>query len=180
MKIFFKVCSKCQEEKDIEFFEFRSDTKKYRNQCKKCNKNYTITLQEKKKIIDSLLENNLKEYSKCFSIKNINLFNNDKTTYTGKTSNCKSCISKKYTKEENRKFAYKTRYGIELEEYNQRYSNQEGKCKICDTSLDQLVVDHCHLNGHVRGLLCGHCNTGLGFFKDNINNLLQAIKYLKQ
>ena len=33
----FKICTKCNIEKDIKYFEFRSDTNKYRNHCKKCN-----------------------------------------------------------------------------------------------------------------------------------------------
>ena len=37
----FKICTKCNIEKDIKCFEFRSDTNKYRNYCKKCNKQFT-------------------------------------------------------------------------------------------------------------------------------------------
>lgn len=33
-------------------------------------------------------------------------------------------------------------------------------------------------NFHIRGLLCGNCNHGLGCFKDNKENLLKAIEYL--
>lgn len=41
-----KTCTKCQKELDLEkYFEFRSDTKKYRNHCKLCNKGY-IELKE--------------------------------------------------------------------------------------------------------------------------------------
>ena len=32
----------------------------------------------------------------------------------------------------------------------------------------------------VRGLLCHLCNTGIGFFKDDVGNLESAIKYLKR
>ena len=100
------------------------------------------------------------------------------TIYNGKTSLCKVCISNKYTTEEARGFAYKYRYGITLEDYKNMYISQEGKCDICKESSKKLVVDHCHTNGNVRGLLCTACNSGLGFFKDNIPNLLEATKYL--
>jgi len=60
---------------------------------------------------------------------------------------------------------------------------QEHKCAICltsDVDLEKLLaVDHCHTTGKVRGLLCSNCNLALGNFKDNITNLEQAIKYLK-
>jgi len=42
------------------------------------------------------------------------------------------------------------------------------------------MIDHCHEKGHVRGLLCYHCNIGLGHFKDNTLWLQRAIEYLKQ
>lgn len=43
-----------------------------------------------------------------------------------------------------------------------------------------LVMDHCHNSGKFRGMLCSHCNRGLGHFKDNIKNLEIAIKYLQE
>ena len=43
-----------------------------------------------------------------------------------------------------------------------------------------LVMDHNHTSGKFRGMLCNHCNRGLGNFKDNINTLQAAIEYLKE
>jgi hypothetical protein len=44
---------------------------------------------------------------------------------------------------------------------------------------EALAVDHNHISGLVRGLLCRNCNNGLGQFKDNIETLEKAITYLK-
>lgn len=56
-------------------------------------------------------------------------------------------------------------------------------CEICGVKFDSTIrknVDHCHDGGHIRGILCGQCNTGLGMFKDNIASLKNAIKYLNK
>lgn len=79
----------------------------------------------------------------------------------------------------------KSTYGITLEDYMKMYENQEGKCKICEDKRpsdgkDGLVVDHCHKLGHVRKLLCTHCNKGLGHFRDDVHLLAKAIDYLSQ
>ena len=50
-------------------------------------------------------------------------------------------------------------------------------CMICG-SEERLCIDHCHTTSKVRGILCSKCNTGLGMFRDNIEYLAEAIKYL--
>lgn len=52
-------------------------------------------------------------------------------------------------------------------------------CDICGQEA-KLVIDHDHITGAIRGLLCNHCNSGLGFFKDNTDSLFTAIKYLRR
>lgn len=85
----------------------------------------------------------------------------------------------------HRDMMLKRNYGMTLNEYASMYSEQDGKCGICgdvkvDYGKDGLAVDHCHKNGHVRGLLCTHCNHGLGKFKDSIELLQKAIEYIKE
>lgn len=75
------------------------------------------------------------------------------------------------------------RYGISVEQYNELLMEQQGCCKICgvhESDLTKsLAIDHCHTKKQVRSLLCMNCNTGLGLFKDNIELLKKAIKYLE-
>lgn len=75
-------------------------------------------------------------------------------------------------------------HGIILEEYDEMLLEQNGCCAICGihyTSLKKrLGVDHDHNSGIIRGLLCNKCNIGLGMFKDNIESLMNAIKYLNR
>lgn len=51
------------------------------------------------------------------------------------------------------------------------------ECVICGAE-EKLVVDHDHKINEVRGLLCNHCNRGLGHFRDNPELLEFATQYL--
>lgn len=78
----------------------------------------------------------------------------------------------------------KRAYGISFEDYKAMEVAQDGKCKICGgTTLyrgTRFAVDHCHITGKVRGLLCTKCNSGLGMFNDDINLISAAISYLRE
>lgn len=79
-----------------------------------------------------------------------------------------------------RKSRLKTWYGLTEEDYSNLLAKQDGVCAICkNESLMSLSVDHNHTTGKVRGLLCGMCNTGLGYFRDNAESLKNAALYLK-
>lgn len=71
-------------------------------------------------------------------------------------------------------------YGITGEQYDALHEMQKGLCYICRHSPKNraLHVDHCHRTGTIRGLLCHRCNVALGFFKDDIDRLEDAIAYL--
>jgi hypothetical protein len=58
------------------------------------------------------------------------------------------------------------RYGLTTEDYETLLERQKGLCCICEKSFHKnLYVDHNHLTGKVRGLLCARCNTGVGFYE---------------
>jgi hypothetical protein len=82
---------------------------------------------------------------------------------------------------------FKRRYNITLTEYNELLINQEGVCFLCGnlpTGIHSsgrphvLHVDHNHITGRVRSLLCTKCNRGLGYFNEDIKLLSKAINYL--
>jgi len=66
--------------------------------------------------------------------------------------------------------------------YIEAWCKQDGWCAICLKTLKFLArtthYDHDHITGKFRGLLCNNCNTGLGHFKDSINNCQFAANYL--
>lgn len=81
------------------------------------------------------------------------------------------------------------RYGITLEQYDEMMLKQNGVCAICQQHetmknskgiVCNLSVDHDHITGRVRGLLCRNCNIGLGCFSDNINLMRTGIAYLSK
>jgi hypothetical protein len=74
---------------------------------------------------------------------------------------------------------YKRIYGLPDEMATKLANNREGSCAICEETRF-LVVDHCHKTGIFRGLLCQHCNSVLGYAKDNVDILKNAINYLKE
>ena len=72
---------------------------------------------------------------------------------------------------------YRNKYGITPEAFDALVAEQGGACKICGEVTD-LVPDHCHNGGGFRGAICGHCNKGLGLFRDNSEFLRRAADYL--
>ncbi len=79
-------------------------------------------------------------------------------------------------------------FGIGITDYEAMLEKQGGRCAICKREecrkfrgkVVGLSVDHCHVRGHIRGLLCQGCNTGLGLFRDDPALLSAAIRYLRR
>lgn len=61
----------------------------------------------------------------------------------------------------------------------QLVEQQDGLCAICRLPGRSLKLDHCHQTGKVRGALCQQCNSGMGYFRDEIQLLRRAIDYLE-
>ncbi len=94
-------------------------------------------------------------------------------------------------KEEQRNAYLSSKYGVSKEWYDEKFIEQNGQCAICKKqglkvegrrtkgTLGRLVVDHDHGTNEVRELICGHCNTGLGSFKDDDEALQRAAEYVR-
>ena len=54
-----------------------------------------------------------------------------------------------------------------------------GRCDCCGMDKD-LCQDHDHINGLNRGKICQACNSGLGFFRDDVRRLILAEEYLRR
>lgn len=74
-------------------------------------------------------------------------------------------------------------YGLTPEDFEALLAKQGNRCAICGSDEwpgkdNRPQVDHDHDTGEVRGILCGNCNTGLGHFKDDLQLLKVAVRYL--
>lgn len=84
----------------------------------------------------------------------------------------------------NHEYFLNYRYGITKQQYDDMLAAQGGCCAICGRDnpggkAKVWAVDHCHNSNRVRGLLCGPCNRGLGQFRDDVERLRAAVRYLE-
>lgn len=101
-----------------------------------------------------------------------------------------------YTKDKLKQFCIRCgkdlelqqKYGISIEVYESWLSKQNGKCACCGSlnaftpksSRGNFVVDHCHVTGKIRGLLCFNCNTAIGKLGDVSVGVFKAYEYLRR
>lgn len=89
-----------------------------------------------------------------------------------------------YTKQYMRKYSILKRYGMTWKQYSKLLEDQKQCCAICSVSQESLSykfhVDHNHVTGKIRGLLCSKCNVALGQLNEDINLFNKAINYLRR
>lgn len=71
------------------------------------------------------------------------------------------------------------RYGLTVSQFRQMLAAANG-CAACGVVDVELVIDHCHTSGKVRGLLCARCNVAIGMLDDSEAKLLGALEYLRR
>lgn len=148
-----KVCSDCGTEKEVS--EFHKKAKSRDGICGYCKACSTIRHQKyyyenREELKRKIRENNKKPHVKM-NKRNKNLLVN---------------------------------YGITEDVYQDMLKNQKYSCAICGVNQESLTyklyVDHCHTTKKVRGLLCKHCNSAIGLFKDDKDTMINAINYISQ
>jgi hypothetical protein len=70
------------------------------------------------------------------------------------------------------------KYRLSAGDYDRMYAAQNGCCAICGGAEQTLSVDHDHVTGTVRGLLCRDCNLALGWLRDSAAVAMKAAQYL--
>lgn len=85
---------------------------------------------------------------------------------------------------------YAKTFKITAEEMFDIFARSDSRCEICGTELvphgmhsssrkNIACIDHDHLTGAVRGILCFRCNSALGHFSDSAEIVHRALQYLK-
>ena len=112
-------------------------------------------------------------------------FPRNKRSKDGHAFYCKPCHNRKGRESRERhhgstrSYHLKARYGITGAEASRMLEAQAGLCAICRVRPAEHV-DHDHVTGRVRRLLCFNCNGGLGQFRDDPFLLRAAAEYLDQ
>lgn len=155
--------------------------------------------------IDLDLSLGLKTCPKCAIEKPLSEYYRSKSTVGGYQVYCKMCCAVRHEEwrkknmekcrvdqkrhrdanpERHKDYGRKANYGLLAGEYNRMLAAQNGKCAICKNAeaggKGTFHVDHCHDEGHIRGLLCHCCNLGIGYLKHSKPVLEAAIVYLAE
>jgi hypothetical protein len=198
-----KLCTKCELVKpSAEFSPSRQNKSGLASWCKSCHRERCRAL--KYGANTSISE---KSCTVCAMAKSIDQFNRNRQSKSGYQSRCKSCQKAEHrewyvrnseniiarTKQwaaenpEKAKAAAsrgqrRRRYGLTAAEYDAFVLSQGGKCASCleDFGDSTPHVDHDHVTGVVRELLCGSCNKTLGMAQESRDRLLGLVRYLER
>lgn len=182
-----RECSRCGTFKSWDnFARNRHGTRGRQSWCRDCFREYEG--RQKKK--EYLITDGGRECSECEQFKPWSEFHKRRDLSSGHASQCKSCRRERTRRDmENgsiRNRELERKYNIGLDEYNELVGIQSDSCAICGTKDKGMArgrfrywsVDHDHVTGKIRGLLCQQCNATLGMVGDSVAILEKAIEYL--
>lgn len=137
----------------------------------------------------------------CKIIKPLSEFQKDVHGYLQKKARCRECCNKKWREvdyQKNKRGTIKERpdmlkilYGVTWEHVVKTLDSQLGLCanRACGKQIslgagsgkkNRAVIDHCHVIGKFRELLCTSCNLELGKVETNKNLYLGFFEYLEK
>ena len=129
----------------------------------------------------------MKPCDTCNEVKPLTEFHKNPTGKDGHFRYCKPCHRKKANQwikdnpEQTKNTILLRKYGITAQIFDKMLEDQCGRCAICGTHFESSKathIDHCHITGKVRSILCNHCNLVLGHAKESVQILENAVKSL--
>lgn len=194
-----KTCKSCGIEKPVSDFTKRAGSNDgYHIYCRECN-NKKIKLSKQRAKLKDKIKIEYKTCSSCKEQLHISNFYKYKLSKDGYMYRCKACDAEATkTARKNKKELYsimyrkrnlKSKYNMGIDDYESLLASQNYACAICGTKnpagenskkvLPSFAVDHEHISGRIRGLLCNTCNRALGFMRDSPELLKSAANYLE-
>ncbi|MFB4310100.1 endonuclease VII domain-containing protein [Actinomadura sp. GTD37] len=179
----FKKCPDCGEAKPVsEFWKLKASKDGLAYYCKVCfslrnSRSYRKKQAEAGQKTRAYrkrpeVPEGMKHCARCDETKPVGAFGKNRATRSGLTDYCRPCHNeaiaeiKKRNHGSTRNYLLKLRYGVTEERVEQMIAEQGGVCAIC-LRAEPKHVDHDHLTGLVRRMLCFKCNGGLGQFSDD-------------
>lgn len=174
-----KICTKCKIPQNLD--QFRTDNTRHDCKsptCNTCNNIHQRSWYEKNK------EKARKQARESYERRKKQVSESRKIDRKNNPEKWRSAARKRYDPIKGKMSSWK-QAGIKnmtIERYNIMLETQNHSCAICKRHKNEfkrmLNVDHNHLTGEVRGLLCDSCNRGIGYLKESIEILDNAKIYL--
>ena len=171
-----KYCSLCKVVKPVtEFYRRRNRPTGFTSKCKDCRNAYHqsyVKTEAGQRTINKAYREQWQKYGKNYS-------QTEKGRATANRAQRKYSASE-HGRRTNRDRHLRKRYGITLAEYEAMFAAQGHRCAICNSEGEgrRFHLDHCHITGNVRAILCHTCNSGLGLFRDDPKRFRLAMEYL--
>jgi hypothetical protein len=161
-----KSCPGCSMELPIEQFQqrIRLGQPQLRPRCRRCERKQERDRSRRRKPYRD-------EYRKAYYAKN----------RESSIAATKQWQKENHDKNKATKLHY--RYGVTPESYDSMYVEQLGRCSVCRDVLPYqgkgCHIDHDHVSGIVRALLCLGCNVGIGHFRERPELMRAAASYIE-
>jgi hypothetical protein len=196
-----KACSDCGEVKPLSSFHVRAAARDGRQAwCRLCKRvrerDRQVSQTKHGRVVlpyADLWAENGRRCTGCLEWKTWESFHLRKSGRNGRAAKCKLCASVVRKSERaadpvaaraadrvRRELTgsnYRTRYGIGRAEFEEMSRRQLGCCAMCGGDEKRLVVDHDHVTGAKRELVCDRCNAVVGVVEQP-GAVLNALAYL--
>ena len=170
-----KRCTRCKKIKPLDEF-YRNKNNRYGRQsaCKSCSKEQAVARRERLVGAEIPAE---KHCPGCDQTLPADAFHRSSYDKDGLEPRCRQC---------RRVARVEREYDISHAEVMNMFETQGRKCAICEIPMvwqdsrkpTAACIDHCHTEGHVRGILCSQCNRAIGLLRDDPKITAAATRYL--
>ncbi len=195
-----KKCSQCKVEKDESEFNKSSKEKSgLKSNCRECQsereraryhknpeKKAEYQRKNKERIRAYMWGDHMKKWSKEYRTKNRERLTEYTREYRMKDPQRHNTYMRDYYRKNPEKLKNQhclACHGITYQKKSEMIEAQGFKCLICGIDLRTLPdiqthIDHNHVTGEIRSILCHGCNTAIGLMKEDIQILNNAIQYI--